>query len=110
MDQIIALGRQRVEVAEEAANAIAGGDKEAMIAAGKEASVLAGQYFQTADSFGFEACGSGGTDGPTDRYHRNDRHHLLRASAARRYAGSPSPHGLRRSGIFSNPQPERERK
>lgn len=62
MDQIIALGRQRVEVAEEAANAIAGGDKEAMIAAGKEASVLAGQYFQTADSFGFEACGSGGTD------------------------------------------------
>lgn len=61
MDQIIALGRQRVDVAEEAANAIAGGDKEAMISAGKEASLLAGQYFQLTDSFGFEACGSGGT-------------------------------------------------
>ncbi|MDQ5895239.1 MAG: hypothetical protein QG596_1500 [Actinomycetota bacterium] len=61
MDQIIALGRQRVDVAEEAASAIAGGDKEAMITAGKEASLLAGQYFQLTDSFGFEACGSGGS-------------------------------------------------
>lgn len=59
-DQLIAVGRQRVEVAQEAADAIASGDKETMIAAGKEGSTLAGQYYQQADSFGFDACGSGG--------------------------------------------------
>ncbi len=60
VDQIISLGRQRVEAAKDAANAIASGDKDAMIAAGKEGSVLAGEYYQLADGFGFEACGSGG--------------------------------------------------
>ena len=61
--QIISLGRQRVEVASQAADAIASGDKEAMIAAGKKASVLAGEYFQLADGFGFVSCGSGGATG-----------------------------------------------
>ena len=60
VDQIIALGRQRVDTAQEAADAIASGDKDAMIAAGKEGSVLAGEYYQLADGFGFETCGSGG--------------------------------------------------
>jgi hypothetical protein len=60
VDQIIALGRQRVETAQDAADAIASGDKDAMIAAGKEGSVLAGEYYQLADGFGFETCGSGG--------------------------------------------------
>lgn len=60
VDQIIALGRQRVEAARDAADAIASGDKDTMIAAGKEGSVLAGEYYQLADGFGFETCGSGG--------------------------------------------------
>ena len=63
--QIIALGRQRVTTAQEAADAIASGDKDAMIAAGKEGSVLAGEYYQLADSFGFTACGSGASTGDT---------------------------------------------
>lgn len=63
--QIIALGRERVAVAKDAADAIASGDKDAMIAAGKKASVLSGQYFQAADGFGFEACGSGGAGSGT---------------------------------------------
>lgn len=61
-DQIIDLGRQRVAAAQDAADAIASGDKDAMIAAGKKGSVLAGQYYQLADGFGFGACGSGGGD------------------------------------------------
>lgn len=61
VDQIIALGRQRVTTAQDAADAIASGDKDTMIAAGKKASVLAGEYFQLADGFGFETCGSGGS-------------------------------------------------
>ena len=60
VDQIIAIGRQRVTNAQDAANAIASGDKDAMIAAGKQGSVLAGEYYQLADGFGFETCGSGG--------------------------------------------------
>lgn len=63
VDQIITLGRQRVTTAQEAADAIASGDKDAMIAAGKEGAVLAGEYYQLADSFGFEACGSGSSTG-----------------------------------------------
>lgn len=62
VDQIIALGRQRVDVAKKAADAIASGDKETMIEAGKKASVLAGEYFELADGFGFKACGSSGTE------------------------------------------------
>jgi len=65
VDQIIALGRQRVDVAKKAADAIASGDKETMIAAGKKASVLAGEYFQLADGFGFKACGSSGAEAGT---------------------------------------------
>ncbi len=60
VDQIIALGRQRVTTAQEAADAIASGDKDAMITAGKQGSILAGEYYQLADGFGFESCGSGG--------------------------------------------------
>ena len=60
-DQIIDLGRQRVTAAQDAADAIASGDKDAMIAAGKKGSVLAGQYYQLADGFGFVSCGSGGS-------------------------------------------------
>jgi len=63
--QIIALGRQRVDAAKDAADAIASGDKEAMIAAGKKGSVLAGQYNEMADGFGFGACGSGVANGAT---------------------------------------------
>lgn|GEM_PF-1016012 len=62
VDQIIALGRKRVDVAEQAADAIASGDKETMIASGKKASVLAGEYFELADGFGFKACGSSGAE------------------------------------------------
>lgn len=61
VDQIIALGRQRVSKAQDAADAIASGDKDAMIASGKQGSVLAGEYFQLADGFGFVSCGSGGS-------------------------------------------------
>lgn len=57
--EIISLGRKRVDAAKQAADAIASGDKDAMIAAGKKGSVLAGQYDQLADGFGFGACGSG---------------------------------------------------
>lgn len=60
VDEIIALGRERVTVARQAADAIAAGDQEAMIAAGKKGSTLAGQYYQMADGFGFETCGSAG--------------------------------------------------
>lgn len=63
MDQMIALGRERVDVAKKAADAIASGDKDQMIAAGKQGSVLAGEYYQMADSFGFDSCGSGGASG-----------------------------------------------
>ena len=63
--QIIALGRQRVDAAKQAADAIASGDKDTMIAAGKKASVLAGKYYQLADGFGFQACGSTGSTGTT---------------------------------------------
>jgi hypothetical protein len=62
VDQIIALGRKRVDVAKQAADAIASGDKETMIASGKKASVLAGEYFELADGFGFKACGSSGAE------------------------------------------------
>ncbi len=65
VDEIISLGRQRVQKAKEAADAIASGDKDAMIAAGKEGSVLAGKYYQLADGFGFETCGSGGGSNTT---------------------------------------------
>lgn len=60
VDEIIALGRERVEVAQVAADAIASGDKEGMIAAGKKGSNLAGRFYQMTDGFGFETCGSGG--------------------------------------------------
>lgn len=63
--QIIDLGRQRVDIAKEAADAIASGDKDAMISAGKKASILAGQYYQLTDGFGFETCGSSGASGTT---------------------------------------------
>ena len=63
VDQIIALGRQRVTTAQEAADAIASGDKDTMLSAAKQASVLAGEYYQLADGFGFDACGSGGATG-----------------------------------------------
>jgi hypothetical protein len=63
--QIISLGRQRVDIAKQAADAIDSGDKEAMIAAGKKASVLAGEYYQLADGFGFKTCGSAGSTGTT---------------------------------------------
>jgi hypothetical protein len=63
--EIISLGRQRVDAAKDAADAIASGDKDAMIAAGKRGSVLAGKYDQLADGFGFTACGSGGAAATT---------------------------------------------
>jgi len=65
VDEIVSIGRQRADAATEAADAIADGDKEAMIAAGKKASDLAGQYFQMADGFGLVDCGSG-SSGDTD--------------------------------------------
>ena len=65
VSQLIALGRQRVDVAREAADAIASGDKATMIASGKKASVLAGEYFQLADGFGFKTCGSSGAEAIT---------------------------------------------
>ncbi len=63
VDDIILIGRQRADAATEAADAIAAGDKEAMIAAGRKASDLAGQYFQMTDGFGFVDCGSGSSAG-----------------------------------------------
>lgn len=61
--EIIALGRKRVAAAQEAADAIASGDKDGMIAAGKKGATLAGQYDQLASGFGFTACaGAGSSD------------------------------------------------
>jgi len=65
--EIVGLGRKRVKAAQEAADAIASGDKDAMIAAGKRGAVLAGQYDQLASGYGFEACaglGSGSSGAP----------------------------------------------
>jgi len=63
VEEIIALGRERVKVAEQAADAIASGDKDAMIAAGKKGATLAGEYDQLASGFGFDACaGLGSSD------------------------------------------------
>ncbi|MBN8868042.1 MAG: hypothetical protein J0H98_10865 [Solirubrobacterales bacterium] len=62
IDQLIAVGRQRVAAAQDAADAIASGDKDAMITAGKQGALLAGKFDQMADSFGFKDCGSAGTE------------------------------------------------
>ncbi len=58
LDQLVELGRQRVSMAEETADAIAAGEGEAAIRLVQQAMGLSDEYQSLAQSLGFDSCRS----------------------------------------------------
>lgn len=59
MDDWLALGRQRIQLAGTASDAIAAGDEAAMIEAGRQGMDLSAEFGRLAEQLGFEVCGTG---------------------------------------------------